>query len=49
MDGRSITWGTAATLAIVVGLSLPAPVLAELQDSHAVEVDATQEANGLMV
>lgn len=47
MDGRSITWGAAATLAIVVGLSLPAPVLAELQDPHAAAVDATQDANGV--
>ena len=29
MNGRRIAWGTAATLAIVAGLSLPAPVLAE--------------------
>lgn len=49
MNGRRVAWGAAATCAIVLGLSLSAPVPAELQDSHAVEVDATQDANGLMV
>ena len=43
MNGRRIAWGTAATLAIVAGLSLPAPVLAEPEVVETAVTDVAQE------